>query len=600
MKQILFIFTIIILFFTGCSEDEQKEIATLAEVKTIQGATEISPSSAKIGGKIIHDGHTEIIAKGICWSERNTPTILNARTVNTDDDIVYTDKLTPLEPGKTYCARAYATNTVGTAYGESVYFTTFTGIVTLSSQMTVINTSTIIVENVISDTGGMHVVSKGVCWSTSKQPTVEDNITEDGKYAEKYSSEISNLLPGMIYHLRAYVTTSYGNTFYGNEIEYVSQPELLEITPGTLEQTLIERNQENVFSLKLGGEIDQRDFAYMNKLLQTGNLVHIDLGEVNIVAYGSYPANGIPARAFAFGLPHYSVTEENTKLNSFVFPKNITSIGKDAFNNCTQLKGELTLPVDIKKIEAGTFNNCRSLSGSLIIPQEVTSIGESAFSGCGELDGTLTIGENVKSIGVRAFYKCWGLSGPLTIPSSVKDIGDFAFEGCNGFRGALTLGDSIRYIGGYAFYGCLGFTGPLNIPNEVKVVHHDAFGMCSGFNGTLTLGEKLETIGREAFAYCGKLDSLVINDSIKEIKDGAFHACFGISGTIEIPLKTEYIGENAFYTCTSLKRIKVAWETPIQYTKNMFYSGIPISVPHSAVERYQSSTGWEDHSITGY
>jgi len=70
--------------------------------------------------------------------------------------------------------------------------------------------------NVTSD-GGSPVTARGVCWSTSANPTISDAKTEDGSGLGNFPSSITNLTPGVNYYVRAYATNSAG-TAYGNEL----------------------------------------------------------------------------------------------------------------------------------------------------------------------------------------------------------------------------------------------------------------------------------------------------------------------------------------------------------------------------------------------
>lgn len=71
---------------------------------------------------------------------------------------------------------------------------------------------------VISD-GNATVTARGVCWSTSENPTIEDNKTEDGSGTGEFNSTVFGLAPNAKYYLRAYATNSEG-TSYGNQREF--------------------------------------------------------------------------------------------------------------------------------------------------------------------------------------------------------------------------------------------------------------------------------------------------------------------------------------------------------------------------------------------
>ena len=106
-----------------------------------------------------------------------------------------------------------------------------------------------------------------------------------------------------------------------------------------------------------------------------------------------------------------------------------------------------------------TITDCdTSATGSLEIPSTVdgawpvTSIGKSAFANCTDLS-SIIIGNSVTSIGNGAFASCTGLTS-ITIPDSVKSIGEAAFAFCTGLS-SITIPDSVKSIGESAFALCI-------------------------------------------------------------------------------------------------------------------------------------------------
>ena len=87
-------------------------------------ATQITESSAIVGGKVSNDGGGKIIEHGVVYNTKKSPTIANNKVVNHDGLKSYTCQLTGLEPDMLYYARAYATNEAGTKYGSQIRFTT--------------------------------------------------------------------------------------------------------------------------------------------------------------------------------------------------------------------------------------------------------------------------------------------------------------------------------------------------------------------------------------------------------------------------------------------------------------------------------------------
>ncbi len=73
--------------------------------------------------------------------------------------------------------------------------------------------------NVISD-GGAEVTARGVCWSTSDNPTIANSSkTSDGTGTGSFTSSLTQLTPGTTYYVRAYATNEAG-TAYGNPLSF--------------------------------------------------------------------------------------------------------------------------------------------------------------------------------------------------------------------------------------------------------------------------------------------------------------------------------------------------------------------------------------------
>lgn len=69
--------------------------------------------------------------------------------------------------------------------------------------------------NIYND-GGEEVSERGVCWNTNGNPIYNDHKTSNGSGSGVFVSEISGLLPGQTYYVRAYARNSVGLS-YGNQ-----------------------------------------------------------------------------------------------------------------------------------------------------------------------------------------------------------------------------------------------------------------------------------------------------------------------------------------------------------------------------------------------
>jgi hypothetical protein len=188
--------------------------------------TGIGTESAVAGGNIVPNGGPTITARGVVWNTLPAPTIdLSTKTMDGSGTGAFTSNLTGLQPNTLYYVRAYATNSVGTSYGEERSFTTLTpATVAAISTGTVsdITTNSASTANTISTDGGANVTERGVVWNTLPAPTIDlTTKTMDGSGTGAFSSNLTGLQPNTLYYVRAYATNSVG-TSYGEERSFTT------------------------------------------------------------------------------------------------------------------------------------------------------------------------------------------------------------------------------------------------------------------------------------------------------------------------------------------------------------------------------------------
>jgi hypothetical protein len=93
-------------------------------VLTTSAVANITSSAATSGGEISYDGGLTITSRGVCWSTNVLPTLADNKTSNGTGTGSYTSSITGLSLDITYYVRAYATNSAGTAYGNTLSFKT--------------------------------------------------------------------------------------------------------------------------------------------------------------------------------------------------------------------------------------------------------------------------------------------------------------------------------------------------------------------------------------------------------------------------------------------------------------------------------------------
>ena len=287
-----------------------------------------------------------------------------------------------------------------------------------------------------------------------------------------------------------------------------------------------------------------------------------------------------------------------------VIPDGVTSIGDDAFSDCSGLTS-VTIPDSVTSIGFSAFSGCSSLK-SVTIGSGLASVGvgsfypyrDSAFAGCCSLmsfavsnanpnykslkgllmtkdgkvlvhgvNGDVAIPGSVTSIGTCAFYGCSGLTS-VTIPDSVTGIGWGAFSGCSGLK-SVTIPDSVTSIGSWAFSGCSGLTS-VTIPDGVTRIGENAFGYCSGLKSFVVgsgnpdyksvNGLLLSKDGKDLIH--GLNGDVAIPEGVLDIWPYAFSGCSGLK-SVTIPDSVEVIDSYAFFGCRGLQCITIHSATGI-------------------------------------
>ncbi len=211
----------------GTTYGSDMTFTTLAGAPTLTTTviSGVTTTTASSGGNITSDGGSAVTSRGVCWGTSSGATVSSSHTSDGTGSGTFTSSLTGLTANTTYYVRAYATNSVGTAYGNEVTFKTNQIVIptlTTTAATSITSSSAISGGNITSDGGGS-VTARGVCWSTTSNPTISNNKTSDGNGSGTFTSNISGLAPVTTYHIRAYATNSAG-TGYGNDLTFTTLP----------------------------------------------------------------------------------------------------------------------------------------------------------------------------------------------------------------------------------------------------------------------------------------------------------------------------------------------------------------------------------------
>lgn len=221
----------------GVAYGEQKMFTTTDGLPTVTtaAASNITATTAQGGGNVTGNGGFPVTSRGICWNTTGYPDINDSHTSSGSGNGSFTASMTGLTPNTTYHVRAYATNSIGTTYGQDKTFTTNNGVPTVTTA-TVTNVTATTAQSGGSATanGGLQITAKGICWNTSGNPDVNGSHTTNGAGNGTFTANMTGLTLNTTYHVRAYATTSAGSTYYGTDKTFTTKdgkPEVATTAP---------------------------------------------------------------------------------------------------------------------------------------------------------------------------------------------------------------------------------------------------------------------------------------------------------------------------------------------------------------------------------
>jgi len=474
-------------------------------------ATAITKTTATAGGEVISAGTSPVKARGVCWSLNVNPTTTDNVTTDGTDVGIFSSNISGLTSAITYHFRAYATSTVGTSYGADLTFTTPGTEPTVTTTIaTAITKTTATAGGEVTSAGTSPVTARGVCWSTSVNPTIDDAKTTDADGEGAFSSSITGLTSGVTYHIRAYATSIVG-TFYGDDLIFETLGTLPTVT--TTAASFVTSTTATA-----GGEVTN---AGTSPIIARG------------VCWG-INANPILANANSIGIGSdkyiSSVTglKSNTTYHIRAYATSAvgTSYGEDL--TLTTIIADPTITINVPT--AGTLN-------TLIASGDITSITNLTLTGTIDARDVKYLRDqlvnlealDISTVNINSYS---GIDGPISTntnyPANEMPISSFSFMygKTNNVLKSITLPNSITSIGSSAFGNCIGLTNII-IPNSVVSIGVASFYGCNSVN-SLMLGTSVTTIADGAFNACTKLTSITIPASLSTIGSKSFTNSWGV------------------------------------------------------------------------
>lgn len=264
---------------------------------------------------------------------------------------------------------------------------------------------------------------------------------------------------------------------------------------------------------------------------------------------------------------------QDSGLETFTIPENITEIGSDAFNGCVGLR-TVTIPASVKTIGASAFKGCTGIS-TFTVPAGVEKINNEAFFGTGAT--SISIPATVTTIGQKAFNNNPGITSftiaegsdysvsedvSMVIKTSGTTVEAVSFFGN---KTEISFPENVNKLGNYFAQGSPELV-KVNIP-AVTTMGTGVFSNCPKLT-TAIYNEAATTTGNNTFQNCTALVNVTLPEGATQIGSNLFNGCSAIK-TLSIPAAVTKINSNAFQNCASLESITLP-ENLTEIVANLF------------------------------
>lgn len=260
----------------------------------ILDATEITSSTATLNGEVLAAGIPAYTERGFVYSLNSMPTfdnMLAKLTAPVTEDNTYSYNLRGLTLGETYYVRAYATNSVGTAYSANeIDFTTIASSPELTVQeVTDMNASkaSATFNGVVVNVGDPAYFERGFVYSTDSNPTINNTkIKANGTSEGAFSANISGLQLNQRYYVRTYAISKINDseqvTYSKEEISFTLASVVPEVQTLQVTNTSI-TNGSAVFN---GVIISEGEPKYAEKGFVYSKLINPNVNDAKLLVAG--------------------------------------------------------------------------------------------------------------------------------------------------------------------------------------------------------------------------------------------------------------------------------------------------------------------------
>ena len=195
---------------------------------TVDEVSDITINTAVCGGNVVDDGFAEVDERGICYSTHHEPTVFDYKVSGGAGLGLFQCRMSGLEMLTTYYVRAYAHNSEGYAYSDvEVSFETADETYcpeVIIHEVTDFNHFYAIGSGEVVANGGLDIIERGICWSTSHNPTIYNNKLTAGGGMGEFECRMSYLYGNTTYYVRAFASNEACTIYSDNEVTFTTLP----------------------------------------------------------------------------------------------------------------------------------------------------------------------------------------------------------------------------------------------------------------------------------------------------------------------------------------------------------------------------------------
>lgn len=176
-------------------------------------ASDITGTSATLGGEVTFGGESDVTERGIYYSTSPNAELTGARVEIGSGTGIFSATVSGLAIETVYYVKTFALNTSGLSYGPELSFSTWSRPTVATSAATDITTSSAVLGGEVSSSGGQAVTEKGVYYSSSSNAELTGVKQAMGSGTGGYAAAVSGLQKGTVYYVKAYATNNVGTAF---------------------------------------------------------------------------------------------------------------------------------------------------------------------------------------------------------------------------------------------------------------------------------------------------------------------------------------------------------------------------------------------------